>query len=127
MKKIYLISMLAAMICGSCQEKKTELYAREAKEMTEQCPMILGKYIRMDSVAYFEPTNEFVYYYMMDSQMSMDSIEPKYVRQELLNQIKNSPEMMPYIKDSMTFRYVYRTASSGEVVMDFRFEPKEFH
>lgn len=127
MKKIYVISLLVAMICGSCQEKKARRYAREAEEMTKICPIMLGRYIQMDSVHYLEPTNEFVYYYLMDSLMTMEYLNPESVRQELLNRMKNSPEMMPYIQDSMTFRYVYRSAPSCEVVMDFRFEPQEFN
>ena len=120
-KTILLLLAASASLCGCMRETKPERYAREAREVTAQCPMALDFYTTMDSMTYVEADNRFCYYYTV-SQLS-DSLllaQREALRPQLRDKLLNAPEMRPYIEDGMAFSYVYRNAE-GETLMEFRF------
>ena len=43
-------------------------------------------------------------------------------RRQIIDLILNSTDMIPYVQDGMTFRYVYRTSATDTPVMDIVYE-----
>lgn len=126
MKQLILPTIAFALILASAchKETKAERYTREARETTAQCPMAIDANTVMDSMTYTSATHCFTYYYKVSGLA--DSVllanEPIF-RQQIYERLLNSPDMLPYIQDSLSFRYVYRTdtSSTAAPVMDFVF------
>jgi hypothetical protein len=46
------------------------------------------------------------------------------LRQQVIDRLLNATDMIPYIKDGVSFRYVYRTDSFPPQLLDFTYENK---
>jgi len=112
------------VLCAAChKETKAERYAREAKETTAQCPMAIDSNTVMDSMTYTPSTHRFTYYYKVNGVPdSVLTTNAEMLRQQILERLLNATDMIPYIQDGVTFRYVYRTDTTAEPVMDFVYE-----
>ena len=127
MKKLTLIILTFVLIfASSChKETKIERYAREARETTAQCPMAIDANTVMDSMTYTFDTHCFTYYYKVRGVSDSILIANKeFYRQQILDCLLNSLDMLPYIKDKVSFRYIYRkdSAFNAEPVMDFLYD-----
>lgn len=118
------LSLLLCVATLSChKETKPERYARDARETTAQCPMAIDANTVMDSMTYTPTDHRFTYYYMVSG--IADSVlraNEEMFRRQILERLMNSTEMLPYIQDGVSFRYVYRTSATGAPVMDFVYE-----
>lgn len=129
MKKIAALLPLIGLLLSATgcrrQESKIERYMREAREVTEQCPMMLDACTQMDSLTYEEYGHHFTYNYTVinvhDSILLNQQTE---LREQLLQRLVNSPEMRPYMEDLMNFYYIYR--SEGKVLLQFSFFPVDY-
>lgn len=121
-----ILFLCVVSVCFTCckRETKAEGYAREARNLTMQCPMSLDPYTQMDSLVYGEAGNEFVYYYTV---MGLDGEQLKGQREalqgQLLDRLINAVEMRPYMEDNMTFKYVYRLNTVDNDSLVFTFTP----
>lgn len=127
MKKLILVILtFMLMFTSSChKETKAERYAREARETTAQCPMAIDANTVMDSMTYTIDSHCFTYYYKVQGVSDSILIVNKEIyRQQILDRLLNSPEMLPYIKDKVSFRYIYHmdSAFNAEPVMDFLYD-----
>lgn len=120
-----LIGLLLSATGCRRQENKIDRYMREARELTEQCPMMLDACTQMDSLTYNEYGHHFTYNYtvinMPDSFLLNRQTQ---LREQLLQRLVNSPEMRPYKEDLMNFYYIYRT--KGKVLLQFGFFPEHY-
>lgn len=119
------LSLLLCVVTLSChKETKAERYAREARETTLQCPMAIDANTTMDSMVYTPSDHRFTYYYKVNGVA--DSIllaNKEMLRQQIHNRLLNAPDMLPYIHDGLSFRYVYHTNDSTSApVLDFVYE-----
>lgn len=118
------LSLLLCVATLSChKETKPERYARDARETTAQCPMAIDANTVMDSMTYTPTDHRFTYYYMVSG--IADSVlraNEEMFRRQILERLMNSTEMLPYIQDGVSFRYVYHTSATGAPVMDFVYE-----
>lgn len=128
MKKATFLLPLAVLLLsatGCRQESKTERYMREARQLTAQCPMVLDACTQMDSLTYDKEGHRFTYSYTVtnvhDSLLLMQQAE---LREQLLQRLANSPEMRPYMEDSMNFCYIYY--SGGKALLQFSFSPADY-
>lgn len=129
MKKVLCMTLLAGtLLATACkQETKAERYAREARETSAQCPMAIDVYTTMDSMTYAMADNSFSYHYTVSSVSdSLLLVQRSELEQQILLQLKNAPEMRPYIEDRMTFRYIYRSSETGNPLMEFVFTPEVY-
>lgn len=110
--------------CAAChKETKAERYAREAREATAQCPMAIDANTVMDSMTYTPSTHRFTYYYKVNGVAdSVLTDNAEMLRQQILDRLLNATDMIPYIQDGVTFRYVYRTDTTVAPVMDFVYD-----
>lgn len=111
-------------LCAAChKETKAERYAREAREATAQCPMAIDANTVMDSMTYTPSTHRFTYYYKVNGVAdSVLTDNAEMLRQQILDRLLNATDMIPYIQDGVTFRYVYRTDNTVAPVMDFVYD-----
>ena len=111
-------------LCAAChKETKAERYAREAREATAQCPMAIDANTVMDSMTYTPSTHRFTYYYKVNGVAdSVLTDNAEMLRQQILDRLLNATDMIPYIQDGVTFRYVYRTDTTVAFVMDFVYD-----
>lgn len=118
--------LAGAMLATACkQETKAERYAREAREVSAQCPMALDICTTMDSMTYAKADNSFSYHYTVSSVSdSLLLAQRDELELQTLGQLQNAPEMRPYIEDRMTFRYIYRSSETGNPLMEFVFTPE---
>lgn len=111
-------------LCAAChKETKAERYAREAREATAQCPMAIDANTVMDSMTYTPSTHRFTYYYKVNGVAdSVLTDNAEMLRQQILDRLLNATDMILYIQDGVTFRYVYRTDTMVAPVMDFVYD-----
>lgn len=112
-------------LCAACHHKETkaERYTREARETTAQCPMAIDANTMMDSMTYTPSTHRFTYYYKVSGVSdSVLTANTEMLRQQILDRLLNATDMIPYIQDGITFRYVYRTDTTAAPIMDFVYE-----
>lgn len=111
-------------LCAAChKETKAERYAREARGTTAQCPMAIDANTVMDSMTYTPSTHRFTYYYKVNGVAdSVLTDNAEMLRQQILDRLLNATDMIPYIQDGVTFRYVYRTDTTVAPVMDFVYD-----
>lgn len=123
-KSCILSLLLCVATLSSChKETKAERYAREAREMTLQCPMAIDANTTLDSMTYTPSEHRFTYYYRVSGVAdSLLLAEQEMLRQQIHERLLNAPDMIPYIQDGLSFRYLYRTSATGDPVLDFVYE-----
>ena len=77
----------------------------------------------MDSMTYTATNNRFTYYYKVSgiADSLLTANEPMF-RRQILDRLLNATDMLPYVQDKVSFRYVYRTGVNDTPVMDFLYE-----
>ncbi len=129
MRKLLIPATIVLIFASAChKETKAERYAREARETTAQCPMAIDANTVMDSMTYTPSTHRFTYYYKVNGVPdSVLMANAEMLRQQILERLINATDMIPYIQDNVSFRYVYRTDTTFAPVMDFLYEsPQPF-
>lgn len=122
-REVCFLSLILLFFTACHKETKAERYAREAKETTAQCPMAIDASTVMDSMTYTATSNRFTYYYKVSgiTDSLLKANEPMF-RRQILDRLLNATDMLPYVQDKVSFRYVYRTGVNDTPVMDFLYE-----
>ena len=124
-RKVCLCFLLLLLVVACHKETQAERYAREARETTAQCPMAMDANTILDSMTYTITSHRFTYYYMINGiSDSLLVANEQMLRQQIIDRLLNATDMIPYLKDGVSFRYVYRTDSLSEPVLDFTYENK---
>lgn len=128
MKKCLIASLVLGTIIAGCNNmSKAERYAKEATELNKQCPRALDEFTTMDSVHYLGDLNRFTYYYSVHGLADSILIAQKEnLELQLFEQLINSPDMRPYITDSISFQYIYHSEESDSLLMDILIESQRF-
>lgn len=130
MRKFISSSILLFILLSACQYKSwEERCADDAKNYTlTHCPQDMGNGIFFDSLIYVQQTNTNEYYYsvhnLSDDSQVFDSLQND-ITLDLIEQIANSVELMPYKERGMNLRYIYQSSNSGEILYDCTFVKKE--
>lgn len=113
----------SGLFLAGCGESKQERYAREAHEMTLQCPIQLDAYTVLDSMAYSPEAHCMTYFYKVSNLADSFLLENRsQMEMELRQKVFNSTETLPYLEDKVTLRYVYHTDSTS-ALLDFVVSP----
>ncbi|MBA6154289.1 hypothetical protein [Gelidibacter maritimus] len=94
-------------------------------EMNKQGPKQIDQFTRLDSVSSLGKTNLIYYYTLIDmakSEVNLDTVN-KYVRPEIIENIKNSPELKIYRDNNITLDYKYYDRN-GDFVLDIAVTPE---
>lgn len=80
-----------------------------ALELNKQTPIQVDQFSRLDSASTRGKTN-FIYYYSLfdleKSEVNLDTVN-KYIRPNLIENIKNNPELKVYRDNNITMDYKY--------------------
>ena len=118
---VCILTLLLVVACH--KDTKAVRYAREAIHTTAQCPMAMDANTTLDSMTYTASLNRFTYYYMVNG--ISDSIliaGEQLLRQQVIDRLLNATDMIPYLEDGVSFRYVYRTSPTPHPLLDFTYE-----
>lgn len=118
MKKM-LIMMLALAALTACKhETIDDRAAREARDYTlKNCPTPVNNYCRTDSMTFDRATRSLVYYYSLVDKADNEEVmrmNEKKMHEALLNGIISATNLKAYKDASISFRYVYRSASNPQ-------------
>ena len=134
MKKVLaLLCMGALLVCGACKrETKDEKFKRDFEQFTQkECPKFVDADIRMDSICYDIDIRTLSEYYTVMNELDVDAIYAdgqlmSTFRESMLKGLKGSLPMKAYKDESITFRYVYRSASTGKTRLELTFTPEDY-
>jgi hypothetical protein len=131
--RISIVLLVVLLAFTSCQEKKADFFARDAREYTEKnCPMIMDEFTTLDSVVYVKEENgpgDLVQYYTLN--LSVEA------RNELMNKlgeladanltiIRNSIVFTKHKEEGVSFTYIYHDAMTGEKIVEYHFTKKDY-
>ncbi len=120
MKKLLLLLVL--LVTVACSESLEDRAAREAKEFTTKlCPTPYVNYERTDSCVFDENAKMYVYYMSLrdkaDNKVQIDKHIKQY-RNILVQSVTNNTKLAAYKKEHFSFRYIFRSAKTGDVLID---------
>ncbi|MCH5307819.1 MAG: hypothetical protein J1E37_07010 [Prevotella sp.] len=106
-----------------------ERCAREAREYTEKhCPILVAKDIMMDSMTFDKNTHTISYVYTIKGLLDdAELINSNMPREQLLKEVKNSPNLKLYKEAGYSFRYVYySTKKKGTQLFEATFHQSDY-
>lgn len=118
--------MAAALLAlCACQESMTDRAAREASEFTERhCPTPYVQNERTDSMTFDKAKKTFTYYRRLRDiadNREVIAAQRSNLREALRRSVENNPSVKNYRKENFHFRFVYRSDSTGETLLDESF------
>lgn len=132
MKKNILLIVASIAFFASCNRQRSfdEEAQLDARRQTQKvCPREVADGVRLDSITYSIPTRTMSYHYTMhdqfDNPQAIQAGEQKF-RQAVLRQIIQSIEMKKAKEHGVTFRYIYRSQSTGQLLLKETFTKDEY-
>lgn len=120
------IILIFISLTTSCQESLEERCARELREHTvKNCPAKIDENTVQDSVVYESPTRTIHYYYTIKGLENLSTSTSK-VRLALLTELKNTTALRAYKNDGFNFKYTYRSASTGKIIICEYFTKEDY-
>lgn len=124
MRQIFLVLAVVALTMTSCRHESLEDRAtKDAAEMTrKQCPTPYRNDVRVDSVVFNNMTKSFVYYCSIRNRLDDKSLIDKHrseIVDEYRKQVAGTPSIKVYRQAKFRFEYVFRSAKTGKVILDF--------
>ena len=132
MRKVLAIFCLGAVMLGGCsRETKDEKFKRDFQLFTQkECPKFVDESIRMDSICYDIQDRTLTEYYTVTDRLDNDSIYTETLveayQEMLLKGLKNSIQWKVYKDEGITFRYDYRSATTGKVLLELTFTKEDY-
>ncbi len=129
-----LLFIAVVLLAASCRENFDARYAREAREYTQKyCPIQKEEHNTLDSTVYDIPTRTYYHYYTLSgpwaAAQSIENLQgqSEILRGHLIEELNNSIEWKGHKENGITFAYVYRSAASGEPVLNIRLTAKDYN
>jgi len=130
MKQILFVCTLLSVLAACHQETREERFAREARELTKQCPVTVDANTYLDSLVYDKAHSSYRYYYSLygadDEQLTDLITHPSFVRQ-IKENVANSVDMKPYKDAGMVFMYHYYSKASHSLLGSIQVTPKDYN
>ncbi|MDB4534690.1 hypothetical protein N9242_07450 [Vicingaceae bacterium] len=99
-----------------------------ALELNKQTPMIVDQFSRLDSASTIGKTN-FIYYYTLaeieKSEVNLDTVN-KYIRPNIIENVKNSPDLKFYRDNNITLDYKYYD-KNGKFALEISVTPEIYN
>ena len=129
MKK-YLYFLFALTLLTSCQESLEDRAEKDAREFTRKmCPTPYVNYERTDSCVFDKSSRTYIYYRDFNDKADNKEIiskNRKALRNALIKGIADSQALRKFKDAKFRFRYVYRSASTGDVLLDETVSEKDY-
>lgn len=133
MNKVLALLCLALLVCGACKrETKHEKFHQDFLQFTQkECPKQIDPYTRLDSVVYNIEMRTLTEYYTVSDKLDDDSIYANgqimsNFRETMLKGLKGSIQLKQYKDEGITFRYEYRSITTGEVKLELSFTKEDY-
>ena len=118
--------------CACKRETKDERFKREFEQFTlKECPKFIDPTTRMDSICYDIESRTLTEYYTVKDQLDIDSIyaDKELItnfRESMLNLLKGSIQFKAYKDEGVTFRYIYRSITTGKTRLELTFTREDY-
>ena len=131
---ILLLSVAALLLTSSCQEKRKDRFAREAREYTEtHCPQPYGDGITTLDSMVFVPNDSTVgdlrlYYSLQltDEQRAAMMDKLGDIGDENLRVVRNSILFAKHKEAGVSFTYIYHDAATGDKIVEYHFTTEDY-
>lgn len=123
-----LIVLLAMPLLLSCRESFDRRLQREAREFTEnKCPMEPEPGTLLDSTVYDPKTRVYTRWFSLSPQNEAAVLaNAPLLHRNLVRQLAGDVDFKAVKEKGVTFRYVYRSQSRGEVVYETLVKAEEY-
>lgn len=128
MKKIFFaLSIITFVTVLSCkQASMPEVFKRYAEEQTQKCPVVIEKFIVLDSVIYSINRNTNSYYYTLSGEFDdtsyIDSNQNELAA-EIIKGVQNSTDLKIYKDFNVSFEYIYHSESTKNEILKIEVSP----
>lgn len=133
MKKIIAFACLGAIfVFGSCKrETKDEKFKRDFEQFTQtECPKFVDPCTRLDSACYDIESRTLSYHYTVQDMLDDEKIYTEETNNafydDILKGLKNSIQMKSYKDEGITFRYDYRSITTGKMLLILTYTPEDY-
>ncbi|MBR1498562.1 MAG: hypothetical protein IJ615_02895 [Bacteroidaceae bacterium] len=131
--KVMIAALLGiALATGACRrETKDEQVQRVFAEFTQkECPKFVDPYTRLDSARYDIAEKTLSYHYTVTDSLDNELLFTDELigdfQDNVLRELKSSIAMRSYKEMGITFRYDYRSQSTGKMMLDLTFTPDDY-
>lgn len=128
-----MICCLGVMILttGCKRETKDEKFKRDFEQYTQkECPKFVDPCTRLDSACYDIETKTLSYNYTVQDMLDNEEIYTEETNdtfyEDILKGLKNSIQMKPYKDEGVTFRYAYRSSTTGKMLLVLTYTPEDY-
>ena len=123
MNRIFCAAIAATLLLTSCHDSLEDRAEKEAKKYTERyCPTPVRDNQRADSLTFDCKTHTYNYYYTLvgpaDNPDAINQNKAKLTNM-LVQGVKNDTRMQTYKEAGFKFHFIYRSESTGKVLLDF--------
>ncbi len=130
-KTIHAIALcLPFLFAVSCRESPAERCQREAEENNKTCPIRIDGQTILDSLRFDAPSMTFTYHYTVsgasDSLLSQH-IQSKELFENTLRNLTNIAGMQYYLKQNISFRYIYHSPNSQATLGEIHITPQDYN
>lgn len=133
-KKIaVLVALCSLIVCGACKhETKDEKFRKDFEQFTlKECPKEVDLFIQLDSASYDINSRTLNYYYTLEESLDHDTIydekTKEFFHENILKSLKTSIQLKPYKDENITFRYNYRSNSTGATLLELTFTAEQYN
>ena len=118
--------------CACKRETKDEQFKSVFEQFTQtECPKFMDESTRMDSICYDIETRTLTEYYTVMNSLDNDSV---YANEQLINSfretmlkgLKGSIQLKRYKDEGITFRYHYRSDSTGKTRLELIYTKEDY-
>lgn len=131
--RLSILLLVILLVFTSCQNRKAETFAREAREYTEKnCPLMMDHVTRLDSIVFVareDRIGDMVMYY----SLILDDDSRKVLMDNLgeladmnLTELRNSVVLAKYKEAEVEFTYLYRDERTKEKIVEYHFSKKDY-
>lgn len=127
------VALCALIVCGACkQETKDEQFKKEFEQITlKECPKYVDRCILLDSTIYDIKSRTLNYHYTLEGSLDSDTIYNEKAKnlfhENILKSLKTSIQLKPYKDEGITFRYIYRSNSTGKTLLELTFTAEQYN
>lgn len=133
MKKVLALLCLGTLIiCGACKrETKDEKFKSDFEQFThKECPKYVDPCTRLDSASYDIASRTLSYHYTVQDNLDDESLYTGEMNDafhdDILKGLKNSIQMKIYKDEGITFRYDYRSITTGKMLLELTFTKEDY-
>lgn len=127
------VALCALIICGACkQETKDEKFKKDFEQFTlKECPKEIDLFIQLDSANYDIKSRTLNYHYTLEEELDHDTIYDEKTKdlfhENILKSLKTSIQLKPYKDEGITFRYIYRSNTTGQTLLELTFTAEQYN